>query len=100
MDRKEALEVIKVPYPVEKGIVDYTIKKLNLTNYEFDKIMNNKNKSFLDYPTYYPLIQFFRLPIKIACNLNIFPHIFYYKYGVNHAKSIRKYWEKYNMENL
>lgn len=96
MTREEALEEVKKPYPVEEGIVDYTINKLGLTEDEFDKIMKAPNKSFLSYKTYYPLIQLMRYPIKIACYLNIFPHIFYLKYGVDHSTKIKKYWVEFN----
>ena len=96
MNREEALKEVSTPYPVEEGIVDYVITKLGLSTKEFDEIMKAPNKSFLSYPTYFPLIQSLRWPIKIACKLNIFPHIFYLKYGVNHTKSIKNYWEEFN----
>lgn len=96
MTREEALKEVSIPYPVEEGIVDYVITKLGISTKEFDEIMKAPNKSFLSYPTYFPLIQSLRWPIKIACKLNIFPHIFYLKYGVNHTKSIKNYWEEFN----
>jgi N-acetyl sugar amidotransferase len=96
MTRNRALESIKRPYPVEDGIVDYTISKLNLSAKEFEEILKAPVKTFLDYPTYYPLIQLLRWPIKIACKLKIFPVIFYYKYGVDHSISIKRYWENFN----
>ena len=96
MTREEGLKEVSTPYPVEDGIVEYTINKLGLNEEEFDKIMKAPNKSFLDYPTYFPLIQSLRFPIKMACRLNIFPHIFYLKYGVNHTKRIKNYWVEFN----
>ncbi len=96
MTREEALEEVSHPYPVEDGIVDYTKNKLELSDEDFDAIMKAPNKSFLDYKTYYPLIQLLRNPIKIACYLNIFPHIFYLKYGVDHSKKIKSYWTEFN----
>ena len=60
--------------------------------------MEAPNKSFLDYPNYYSLIQFLRWPIKIACSLHIFPPIFYYKYGINHGPAIKKYWIEFNKQ--
>lgn len=96
MTRDEALAEVNSPYPVEEGIVEYTMGKLGLNQKEFEAIMQAPNKSFLDYPSYYSLIQFLRWPIKIACRLHIFPPIFYYKYGVNHAPAIKKYWEEFN----
>lgn len=96
MTREEALEEMKSPYPVEDGIVEYTINKLGINEVEFEKIMKAPAKSFMDYPTYYPLIQLLRWPIKIACSLHIFPPIFYLKYGVNHGDKIKKYWKEFN----
>ena len=58
MKRGEALQLLKKPYPVEDGIVNYTINKLGLTKDDFKKIKNADNKSFLDYTSYYTLIQF------------------------------------------
>ena len=98
MTRKQALDEVSKSYPVEEGIVDYTISKLGLTKDEFREIMNSPNKSFLDYSSYYPLIQLMRWPIKIACKLHILPPIFYLKYGINHASVIKKYWLEFNKQ--
>jgi N-acetyl sugar amidotransferase len=97
MTREDALIEVSTSYPVEDGIVEYTIGKLGLTNHEFDEIMKAPIKSFLDYSTYFHLIQLMRWPIKIACKLHIFPPIFYYKYGVNHAPKIKAYWKNFNL---
>jgi hypothetical protein len=100
ISREEALIEVSTPYPVEDGIVEYTIGKLGVANREFDKIMKAPIKSFLDYPSYFPLIQLLRWPIKIACKLHIFPPIFYYKYGVNHTPKIKDYWKKFNSKQI
>ena len=47
---------------------------------EFEQIMETERKSFIDYPSYYSIIKACKSPIKIACNLNLLPHIFYEKY--------------------
>ena len=99
ISRKEALKIIAKPYPVEDGIVEYVINKLGLSQDEFKKIMNAEVKSFLDYNTYYPLIQILRFPIKIACKLKFFPHIFYLKYGIDHSERIVAYWNEFNKKN-
>jgi len=60
MTRDEALDKItELPYN-EKQLeedVEYVIKKLGLTEEAFYKIYNLPQKSFLDYPTYYPMIK-------------------------------------------
>ncbi len=80
MSREEALEELKKPYHSDPEIVDYTITKLGLSAEEFQQIMDAPRKSYMDYPSYYPAIRACRLPIKIACNLNLLPHVFYEKY--------------------
>jgi N-acetyl sugar amidotransferase len=81
MTRNAALkELAENPYPYDQEIVDYTISKLGLTAEEFREIQSAKCKKFSDYPTYYPIIKATRIPIKIACKLNLLPQIFYDKY--------------------
>lgn len=53
MARKEALEEIKKPpYPLEEQAKDrdYVIKKLGITENEFNEIMNLPKKTYWDYP--------------------------------------------------
>ncbi len=79
--REEALNKIKnSSYPLNQEIVDYTIKKLGLTKEEFDDIMNSKPKSFMDYPTYFPLLMLLKPLFVIGFRLNLVPKIIYYKY--------------------
>lgn len=55
MTREEALRELKnEPYPLEmqKEDKDYVIKKLCLTEKEFEEIMHLPNKSYWDYPSY------------------------------------------------
>lgn len=79
--RSNALkEIISHSYPINKEIMNYTINKLGLSKKEFNNIMNAKPKTFLDYKTYYPIIQSLKMPIKIACKLNLLPKILELKY--------------------
>ncbi|MBN2425573.1 MAG: N-acetyl sugar amidotransferase [Calditrichaceae bacterium] len=58
MSRIDALEKLKKPPYTDEQLeddVNYVIKKLGLTRDEFDYIYNLPPKSYLDYPTYYPL---------------------------------------------
>ena len=59
--------------------IDYVIKKLGLTSSDFNKIWERRNKTFLDYPSYYPLIRkFSRIIFPIATSiLKVKPKIFY-----------------------
>ena len=80
MGREEALKDIEKPYPYDKEVVKYTVSKLGLTQAQFEEIMSTPPKTFHDYATYYPLIKAMRMPIKVACNLDLLPMIFYQKY--------------------
>jgi N-acetyl sugar amidotransferase len=60
ISRKEAIDIAKKkPYKIEKidSETKYVLKKLSISQNEFDDIWNKKNKSFLDYPSYYKLIR-------------------------------------------
>jgi len=82
MSRDEALdEIAKNPYSCDVDTIRYALKKLELTEEEFDQILNMPAKSCNDYRTLLPLIKFFKYPIKLACKLHLLPHIFYLKYA-------------------
>jgi len=81
MTREEALaEIQSQAYEYDKEIVTYAISKLELTQEEFQKVFNRDIKAFTDYPTYFPLIQLLKFPIKIACKMGLLPHILALKY--------------------
>ena len=69
MTREEALEKIKEP-PIseEQARADreYVIKKLGLTEEEFEEILSAEPKTFLDYPNNYHLLKRLRVPIRVA----------------------------------
>ena len=62
ISREQALEELSVePYPIELQIEDrdYVIKKLGISDREFDNIMNLPLKTYWDYPSY---AQIYRTP--------------------------------------
>jgi hypothetical protein len=64
--REAALEMLnKPPYDPEQmeKDKDYVIKKLELSNEEFDSIWSAENKNFTHYPSYMPLIERYIKPI-------------------------------------
>lgn len=80
--REDALRFFKEnPYESEQDTVNYVISKLGLSEKEFADIMALPPKTFLDYPTYYPIIKALRFPLKIATNLKLVPPILLLKYG-------------------
>lgn len=52
MSRDEALEKINLPKPLDKDILDEYKKRLDMTDEEFEELMNRAPKSFRDYKTY------------------------------------------------
>ncbi len=84
IDRETAIEEVeRNPHRVKSEIIDYTISKLGLTKEEFNNIMNLPVKSFNDYPNYYKIIKFFRIPINLFVKLGLIPKLLYLKYLEN-----------------
>jgi hypothetical protein len=73
--RKHGIYAIEDP-----KVIDLCIKRLGMTQEEFDGYMSLPVKTFRDYKTSYPLIRFLRFPIWLCCQLHIIPKITYYKY--------------------
>ncbi|MBF0522811.1 MAG: N-acetyl sugar amidotransferase [Candidatus Omnitrophica bacterium] len=81
MPKAEALDHLKERYVIEDPkVIGLCIKRLGLTQEQFDAYMKLPPKTFRDYKTSYDLIKFLRWPIKIASQLNILPSTAYDKY--------------------
>jgi N-acetyl sugar amidotransferase len=81
MSREEALERVKEGYVIEDPkVMSLCIKRLGLTQEEFDAIVKLPPKTFRDYPNNYTLIRSLKLPIKIMSKLNFLPGSAYDKY--------------------
>lgn len=94
MTRDEALEAIKEALPEDKDIAEYCRNKLGLTTQEFEQILSSDPKTFLDYPTYYPIIRALRVPIKLACKFNLLPMVFYEKYFNWDYQALKNYYSR------
>ena len=60
ISREQGLEMLKTPplnHDEIEEILSYVCKKLNFSDQEFEKIMASSNKTFMDYPSYYPIIK-------------------------------------------
>lgn len=81
MTRDEALEKVKVD-PYEGGIetLNYCIKKLGYTLDEFEMIMNQKPKLFIEYKSYYSLVRRLKRPIAWGTKMGIIPDTVYRKF--------------------
>lgn len=81
LTREDALDVIKKdPYTGGMESLDYCLKKLDLSYDEFDKIMSDNPKSFLDYKSYFDLVKTFKKPISWGNKIGIVPDTVYKKY--------------------
>ncbi len=81
LTREEALIVInKDPFTGGSELIEYCLKKLNMTEDEFEKIMNEPTKSFLDYKSYYTIVRSLRVPVKWGNKIGIIPDTAYKKF--------------------
>ena len=69
MNREEAIKELESP-PASKKVLnedrDYVMKKLGLTNDEFDSIISNSNNQYTDFPNNESLWKKFDWFVKIA----------------------------------
>lgn len=80
MSRDDALaEYNSEPY-VEKDLVEYFKKRLDLTDKQYEEVMNRKPKIWHDYPTYKKTFERLRPLFKILASANLVPMSFYLKY--------------------
>ncbi len=81
MDRMSSLEKVKTdPYIGGKETLDYCLKKLDFSHAEFEQIMNEKPKLFLDYKSYYSLVKSLEKPIKWGTKIGVIPDTVYRKF--------------------
>jgi N-acetyl sugar amidotransferase len=81
LSRDQALEIIKQdPYTGGLELLDYCLKKLDLSYEQFDQIMKMPPKSFMDYDSYFNLVKTFRKPITWGNKIGIVPDTVYKKY--------------------
>ncbi len=81
LTREEAIEVLSaLPWFENEELVNYGLKKQGFSREEFDAILKAPNKYFWDYPSYYPLMKAFRMPIKVLCRMHLLPAHAYEKF--------------------
>ena len=80
MDREEAWKKYQTKPYIEKGIVEYFQKRLNLTPEEYEFIMQKKPIPWYEYLTYKKRFELFRPLFKILAKYNLVPMSFYLKY--------------------
>ena len=81
MTREEGLKRLQKPYHLEdNNIVDFCLKKLNVSQKEFDEIIKLPLKTFRDYNTSYNMIRMLKYPLKILSIIDVVPKFVYKKY--------------------
>jgi N-acetyl sugar amidotransferase len=82
IDRQEALQILRVKPKLddENYLREYILDKLDLTNEQFQDIMNQKNKNFRNFNTYYSYFKNFGFFAKIAYKLGFIPKLLYLRY--------------------
>ncbi|MFH1700063.1 MAG: N-acetyl sugar amidotransferase [Candidatus Zixiibacteriota bacterium] len=85
MSREEALRKIAEEKPFDMDILSEIKKRLGFSNDEFDYVMNQPKKTFLDYPTYKPVFERYRWLFWIMYKLDLAPKSFYVKYTKKHT---------------
>ncbi|MBA64827.1 MAG: N-acetyl sugar amidotransferase, partial [Candidatus Marinimicrobia bacterium] len=80
MTLDEANKELSIPPNIDKEIINYTIKKLGLTQSEFNDLISLPVKDFHDYKTSYPMIKRFSFILKIAVKLKLVTPVLYEKY--------------------
>ena len=82
MSREEALELMKDPPHIEEGLVEYYKKRLNLSDQEFDRLMNLPKKHYSDFKTYKKTFELLRPFFYLMAKWNFIPWSFYIKYTI------------------
>ena len=89
-DRLEAWKEYNTPPYIEKDLLEYFKKRLELSDEEYEKIMTRKPKSWTEYPTYKKTFELLRPLFKILAKANLVPMSFYLKYCFPMPKDDKK----------
>jgi N-acetyl sugar amidotransferase len=76
----EGLKEFNEPPFVEKELINYFKKRIQVSDDEYNKIMKGEKKSYLDYYTYKKRFELFRPLFYLLAKSNLVPMSFYLKY--------------------
>ena len=82
IERKKAIEILNKP-PIlndEHELKNYILDKLDITEKDFEIIINMENKNFKNFTTYYNFFKNFKFIAKILYKMNFIPKILYLRY--------------------
>ena len=80
ISKKEAWKKYNQSPYIEKNLVKYFIKRLDLTKDDYDRIMSRPTKTWKEYSTYKKRFEIFRPLFLILAKANLVPMSFYLKY--------------------
>lgn len=90
MSREDAWNEYNTPPHIEKDLVEYFKKRLELSDEEYEKIMARNPKSWQEYPTYKKTFELLRPLFKVLAKANLVPMSFYLKYCFPMPKDEKK----------
>ena len=90
ISRDAAWKEYSTPPKVEKDLLNYFKKRLNLTSKEYKNVMARDSKSWFEYPTYKKKFEFLRPLFKMLAKANLVPMSFYLKYCFPISKDDKK----------
>ena len=86
LTRESALRIFNKPVEPNPDIEDYIKKRLELTDQDYESVMNNPPNSSQDFPTYKPYFEALRPLFYILAKGNFVPMSFYLKYCIRRKK--------------
>lgn len=84
MTREEAIALMKEEPHIEPGLLEYYMKRLNLSQDQFDELMNLPKKYYTDFKTYKKTFERMRPFFYLMAKRNLIPWSFYIKYTLPH----------------
>ena len=90
ISRDAAWKEYSTPPKVEKDLLNYFKKRLNLTDKEYEDVMARDSKFWFEYPTYKKKFEFLRPLFKMLAKANLVPMSFYLKYCFPISKDDKK----------
>ncbi|WP_198410755.1 N-acetyl sugar amidotransferase [Synechococcus sp. UW105] len=80
MDRATAWAEYNSPPIVERQLLDYFLKRLNISPSEYSLVMSEPPRDWSEFPTYKRRFERFRLLFKLLAKADLVPMSFYLKY--------------------
>jgi N-acetyl sugar amidotransferase len=80
MNREDALSEIQIPVPYEEDIIEEIKKRLDLTDKEYEEVLNLPKKNYRDYETYHSSFRRMRPFFWLMYKADLIPKSFYMKY--------------------